>query len=215
MTSGLLRPLYPHQRDAVRWGLACEDPDAEFAVTTAVRVDATGLRSTFYETTLGHRHLSAAERPFSRGFVRTRGGVMADVPGTGKTAFVLGMADATWAPPRRARRTADGYWCAGATLLVVPRQLVQQVQEGEAIQAAIDKGVDFESVGVTIDGTFLLIVIAIVGIGGLMLYMVFVMYRLAKDSGAGRFGAAMIFLSLGLGLVGFVTKSIIQLAIEV
>lgn len=53
------------------------------------------------------------------------------------------------------------------------------------------------------------------GIGGLMLYMVFVMYRLAKDSGAGRFGAVVIFLSLGLGLVGFVTKSIIQLALEV
>lgn len=55
----------------------------------------------------------------------------------------------------------------------------------------------------------------VVGIGGLILYMVFVMYRLAKDSGAGRFGAVMIFLSLGLGLVGFVTKSIIQLAMEV
>ena len=53
------------------------------------------------------------------------------------------------------------------------------------------------------------------GVGGLMLYMVFVMYRLAKDSGAGRFGAVVIFLSLGLGLVGFVTKSIIQLALEV
>ena len=55
----------------------------------------------------------------------------------------------------------------------------------------------------------------VVGVGGLMLYMVYVMYRLAKDSGAGRFGAVMIFLSLGLGLVGFVTKSIIQLAMEV
>jgi hypothetical protein len=55
----------------------------------------------------------------------------------------------------------------------------------------------------------------VVGVGGLMLYMVYVMYRLAKDSGAGRFGAVMIFLSLGLGLVGFVTKSIIQMAMEV
>jgi hypothetical protein len=53
------------------------------------------------------------------------------------------------------------------------------------------------------------------GVGGLMLYMVFVMYKLAKESGAGRFGTAMIFLSLGLGLVGFVAKSVIQLAIEV
>ena len=55
----------------------------------------------------------------------------------------------------------------------------------------------------------------VVGVGGLMLYMGYVMYRLATDSGAGRFGAAMIFLSLGLGLVGFVAKSVIQLAIEV
>lgn len=53
------------------------------------------------------------------------------------------------------------------------------------------------------------------GIGGLMLYMVFIMYRLAKESGAGRFGTAMIFLSLGLGLVGFIAKSVIQIAIEV
>jgi hypothetical protein len=53
------------------------------------------------------------------------------------------------------------------------------------------------------------------GIGGLMLYMVFIMYRLAKESGAGRFGTAMIFLSLGLGLVGFIAKSVIQVAIEV
>ena len=55
----------------------------------------------------------------------------------------------------------------------------------------------------------------ILGIGGLMLYMVFVMNRLAKESGAGRFGTAMIFLSLGLGLVGFIAKSVIQIAIEV
>lgn len=53
------------------------------------------------------------------------------------------------------------------------------------------------------------------GVGGLMLYMVFVMYKLARESGAGRFGSAMIFLSLGLGLVGFAAKSVIQLLIQV
>ena len=53
------------------------------------------------------------------------------------------------------------------------------------------------------------------GIGGLMLYMVFIMYRLAKESGAGRFGTAMIFLSLGLGLVVFISKSVSQVALEV
>ena len=54
-----------------------------------------------------------------------------------------------------------------------------------------------------------------VGVGGLMMYMVFVMYKLARESGAGRYGTAMIFLSLGLGLVGFAAKSLIQLVIQV
>jgi hypothetical protein len=53
------------------------------------------------------------------------------------------------------------------------------------------------------------------GIGGLMLYMVFIMYKLAKESGAGRYGTAMIFISLGLGLAGFAAKSVIQLVIQV
>jgi hypothetical protein len=55
----------------------------------------------------------------------------------------------------------------------------------------------------------------ILGIGGLMLYMVYVMYRLARDSGAGRFGTLMIFLTLGLGIIGFVTKSAIQFFLSV
>ena len=53
------------------------------------------------------------------------------------------------------------------------------------------------------------------GIGGLVLYMVYVMYRLAHDSGAGRFGTLMIFLTLGLGIIGFVTKSAIQIFLSV
>ncbi|UCC56932.1 MAG: DUF2788 domain-containing protein [Gammaproteobacteria bacterium] len=55
----------------------------------------------------------------------------------------------------------------------------------------------------------------ILGIGGLVLYMVYVMYRLARDSGAGRFGTLMIFLTLGLGIIGFVAKSAIQLFLSV
>ena len=53
------------------------------------------------------------------------------------------------------------------------------------------------------------------GIGGLILYMIFIMYRLGKDSGAGRFGSLVIFLALGLGIAGFAVKSVIQLVIEV
>jgi len=54
-----------------------------------------------------------------------------------------------------------------------------------------------------------------IGIGGLVLYMIYIMYKLAQESGAGRFGAAMIFLTLGLGIAGFAAKSVIQLIIEV
>ena len=53
------------------------------------------------------------------------------------------------------------------------------------------------------------------GIGGLVLYMVFIMYKLAKESNAGPFGPGMIFLTLGLGIVGFAAKSVIQFVIEV
>jgi hypothetical protein len=53
------------------------------------------------------------------------------------------------------------------------------------------------------------------GVGGLVLYMMYVMYRLAQESGAGRFGSLVIFLSLGLGIVGFATKSVIQVFIQV
>ena len=53
------------------------------------------------------------------------------------------------------------------------------------------------------------------GIGGLMLYMAFIMYRLARDSGAGRFGTLIITLSLGLGLVGYIAKTIIQFTLDI
>ena len=53
------------------------------------------------------------------------------------------------------------------------------------------------------------------GIGGLVLYMVFVMYKLAQESNAGVFGTVMIFLSLGLGIAGFAAKSVIQLVVTV
>jgi hypothetical protein len=54
-----------------------------------------------------------------------------------------------------------------------------------------------------------------IGVGGLVLYMIYIMYKLAEESGAGRFGSVMIFLSLGLGIIGFAAKSVIQLVIQV
>jgi len=53
------------------------------------------------------------------------------------------------------------------------------------------------------------------GIGSLMLYMAFIIYRLARESSAGRFGTLIIALSLGLGLVGYIAKTIIPFTLEV
>jgi hypothetical protein len=47
------------------------------------------------------------------------------------------------------------------------------------------------------------------GIAGLILYMMFIIYRLAKDSNAGKFGYFILFFALGLGMVGFIAKIVI------
>jgi hypothetical protein len=48
------------------------------------------------------------------------------------------------------------------------------------------------------------------GIGAFMLYMVFILLQLARESKAGRFGTFVILLGLGLGMMGFVAKGIIK-----
>lgn len=48
-----------------------------------------------------------------------------------------------------------------------------------------------------------------VGIGGLILWMMFIIWRMAKDSRAGRLGYAILFLVLGLGVFAFVAKSVV------
>ncbi|MEX2962777.1 DUF2788 domain-containing protein [Microbulbifer sp. TYP-18] len=47
------------------------------------------------------------------------------------------------------------------------------------------------------------------GVGGLILFMVFIVWSLAKESKAGRFGTFVLFLALGLGLLGFVIKTVL------
>lgn len=44
---------------------------------------------------------------------------------------------------------------------------------------------------------------------GLILYMFFIIWRLAKDSKAGKYGTAVLFLTLGLGTLGFIFKEIL------
>lgn len=48
------------------------------------------------------------------------------------------------------------------------------------------------------------------GVGGFMLYMLFIVWKLAKDSKAGKVGTIVLFFVLGFGMLGFVAKSLIQ-----
>ncbi len=48
------------------------------------------------------------------------------------------------------------------------------------------------------------------GVSAFMLYMVFIIWQLARESKAGRFGTFVLFLALGFGLLGFAAKGIVQ-----
>ena len=48
------------------------------------------------------------------------------------------------------------------------------------------------------------------GIGAFMLYMLFIIFQLARESKAGRFGTFVLFLTLGFGLLGFAAKGLIK-----
>jgi len=46
-------------------------------------------------------------------------------------------------------------------------------------------------------------------VGGLIIFMCFIMWDLAKRSKAGRFGTFILFGALGVGLLGFVIKTVL------
>jgi len=48
------------------------------------------------------------------------------------------------------------------------------------------------------------------GVGAFMLYMLFIIGQLAWESKAGKFGTFVLFLGLGLGMVGFAAKLVLQ-----
>jgi hypothetical protein len=48
------------------------------------------------------------------------------------------------------------------------------------------------------------------GVGAFMLYMVFIIVQLARESKAGRLGTFVLFLALGFGLLGFAAKGVIK-----
>ncbi|CAH0162154.1 hypothetical protein SRABI70_00795 [Pseudomonas sp. Bi70] len=51
-------------------------------------------------------------------------------------------------------------------------------------------------------------------VGGLVLFMAFIVWDLAKKSRAGRFGTFILFFALGLGILGFLIKSLVIAGLE-
>lgn len=51
------------------------------------------------------------------------------------------------------------------------------------------------------------------GVSAFMLYMLFIVLQLARESKAGRFGTFVLLLVLGFGLLGFVAKGVVKLFI--
>ena len=48
-----------------------------------------------------------------------------------------------------------------------------------------------------------------IGIGGLLILMVFIVWNLGRESKAGKFGMLILFLALALGLLGFIVKLVL------
>ena len=53
-----------------------------------------------------------------------------------------------------------------------------------------------------------------IGVGGLCALMVFIVFKLAMDSKAGKFGTMILYLGLMLGVFGFILKGILSLVLE-
>ena len=49
---------------------------------------------------------------------------------------------------------------------------------------------------------------------GLIAYMGFIIYRLARDSKAGKLGTLVLFFVLGLGMFGFIVKTLLTEILE-
>ena len=52
-------------------------------------------------------------------------------------------------------------------------------------------------------------------ISGLIIFMGYIVWDLAKKSDAGKFGTFVMFFVLGLGVFGFVIKAVIQQSMNV
>ena len=49
-----------------------------------------------------------------------------------------------------------------------------------------------------------------VGVTAFVGYMFFIIWQLARESKAGRFGTFVLFIVLGFGMIGFIAKGLIK-----
>ena len=49
-----------------------------------------------------------------------------------------------------------------------------------------------------------------VGVTAFVGYMFFIIWQLARESKAGRFGTFVLFVVLGFGMIGFIAKGVIK-----
>lgn len=54
----------------------------------------------------------------------------------------------------------------------------------------------------------------VIGVGGLILFMIFIVWDLARRSNAGKFGTLILFIALAMGILGFVIKGVITYLME-
>jgi hypothetical protein len=52
------------------------------------------------------------------------------------------------------------------------------------------------------------------GLGGFMLFMLFIIGNLAKESKAGRLGTFVLFFVLAFGMLGFIAKTVLTWVME-
>ena len=52
------------------------------------------------------------------------------------------------------------------------------------------------------------------GVGALILFMIFIVWDLAKRSDAGKFGTMILNIGLAMGIVGFLLKVVITYLLE-
>jgi len=52
------------------------------------------------------------------------------------------------------------------------------------------------------------------GVGALILFMIFIVWDLARRSNAGKFGTLILYIGLAMGIVGFLMKVVITYLLE-